>query len=282
MSPISANNNNPLIVVFSDLDGSLLDHHDYSYAAARPGLDRLEAMGVPLVLATSKTRDEVQVFVEELGLDTPFIIENGGGILIPPGYFDSVSKDQEYEELVLSAPVRELQHVLDQARADGYQFRSMLEMDINEIVELTGLRPEEAERAARRHYTIPLVWRDDDERLPGFQALIESSGFCLLRGGRFYHLQGSTDKSVALKNLVRRYEQLNAVPVISIALGDSGNDRKMLETADYAIVIPSISKGAMSLEKKEGVFTASYPGPKGWNEGLMATLDRINQRISHE
>ena len=282
MSPISANNNNPLIVVFSDLDGSLLDHHDYSYAAALPGLDRLEAMGIPLVLATSKTRDEVQVFVEELGLDTPFIIENGGGILIPPGYFGSVSKDQEYEELVLSAPVSELQHVLDQARADGYQFRSMLEMDINEIVDLTGLMPEEAERAARRHYTIPLVWRDDDERLPGFQAQIESSGFCLLRGGRFYHLQGSTDKSVALKNLVRRYEQFNDVSVISIALGDSGNDRRMLETADYAIVIPSISKGAMSLEKREGVFTASYPGPKGWNEGLMATLDLINQRISHE
>jgi len=282
MSPISANNNNPLIVVFSDLDGSLLDHHDYSYVAAGPGLGRLEAMGAPLILATSKTRDEVQVFVEELGLDTPFIIENGGGILIPSGYFNSASNDLEYEELVLSAPVSELQHVLDQARADGYQFRSMLEMDINEIVDLTGLRPEEAERAARRHYTIPLVWRDDDERLPGFQALIESSGFCLLRGGRFYHLQGRTDKSVALKNLVRRYEQLNDVPVISIALGDSGNDRKMLETADYAIVIPSISKGAMTLEKKEGVFTASYPGPKGWNEGLMATLDLINQRISHE
>ena len=114
MSPKLGTLNNSAVVVFSDLDGSLLDHHNYSYAPAQPGIRRLQEQDIPLVLATSKTRDEVLVFVNELGLDTPFIIENGGGILVPADYFE-VSGDltDSYEELVLSTPVSELQGVLD-------------------------------------------------------------------------------------------------------------------------------------------------------------------------
>lgn len=283
MSPNPGHKNKPPVVVFSDLDGSLLDHHTYSYAPATPGMKRLEDADIPLVLATSKTRDEVQVFVRELGLDTPFIIENGGGILIPSGYFDGAgSSSADYNEVVLSAPVHELQHVLDQARADGYQFRTMLEMELAQIVDLTGLKPEEAERAARRHYTIPLVWQDAQEKLEGFIKLVEQAGYKLLRGGRFFHLQGQTDKSLAMQELLRRYENFYGEAVTSVALGDSGNDRRMLESADYAIVIPAARNGAMTLDKKEGVHTASVPGPGGWNEGLMATLDQLNQRKTHE
>lgn len=283
MSPNPGHKNKPPVVVFSDLDGSLLDHHSYSYAPAIPGMKRLEDAGIPLVLATSKTRDEVQFFVDELGLDTPFIIENGGGILIPSGYFEGVGTSSgDYNEVVLSAPVQELQLVLDQARKKGYQFRTMLEMKTTEIVDLTGLKPEEAERAARRHYTIPLVWQDAQEDLDGFIKLVEQAGYQLLRGGRFFHLQGQTDKSVAMQELIRRYENLYGETVTSVALGDSGNDRRMLETADYAIVIPAAKNGAMALDKKKGVHTASVPGPGGWNEGLMATLDQITQRKTHE
>jgi mannosyl-3-phosphoglycerate phosphatase family protein len=283
MSPKVGSLNSSAVVVFSDLDGSLLDHHSYSYAPAQPGIQRLQEQAIPLVLATSKTRDEVLVFISELGLDTPFIIENGGGILVPGGYFEAPGGGMGvYEEVVLSTPVSELQSVLEQARLQGLVFRSMLEMSVDEIVQLTGLKPEEAERAAHRHYTIPLVWQDSDERLHDFTSLIEAAGYTLLKGGRFYHLQGGTDKSVAMRELVARYETVYGKPVTSIALGDSGNDRRMLETADYAVVIPPAGGEPMKLDKKQGVFTASFPGPKGWNEGLMITLDTINQRILHE
>jgi hypothetical protein len=49
-----------LPVVFSDLDGTLLDHETYSFDAARPGLDALKSRGIPLILASSKTRAEMQ------------------------------------------------------------------------------------------------------------------------------------------------------------------------------------------------------------------------------
>jgi len=75
------------LVVFSDLDGTLLDHDTYSFDDARPALERLGHAGVPLVLCTSKTRAEVEPLREALDNDSPFIVENGGAIMIPDGYF---------------------------------------------------------------------------------------------------------------------------------------------------------------------------------------------------
>lgn len=43
-------------LVFTDLDGSLLDHHNYSYVNALPQLASLEQLGIPVIPATSKTR----------------------------------------------------------------------------------------------------------------------------------------------------------------------------------------------------------------------------------
>ena len=45
------------LLVFTDLDGTLLDHHSYSHAAALPGLERLRGLEVPVIPVTSKTRD---------------------------------------------------------------------------------------------------------------------------------------------------------------------------------------------------------------------------------
>jgi HAD superfamily hydrolase (TIGR01484 family) len=71
-----------LPVVFSDLDGTLLDHETYSFDAARPGLDALKSRGIPLILASSKTRAEMQDLAPQLGA-AGLIFENGGGLEWP-------------------------------------------------------------------------------------------------------------------------------------------------------------------------------------------------------
>ncbi|MFB3136761.1 MAG: HAD hydrolase family protein [Nitrospirales bacterium] len=66
------------LVIFTDLDGSLLDTETYRFDAARAALEELTARQVPLVLCTSKTRAEVEPLRQELGITDPFIVENGG------------------------------------------------------------------------------------------------------------------------------------------------------------------------------------------------------------
>ncbi len=57
---------NKHIVVFTDLDGTLLDHDSYSYTAAEPALDFIRNNNIPLIFTTSKTAIEV----EELCIQT--------------------------------------------------------------------------------------------------------------------------------------------------------------------------------------------------------------------
>ncbi len=48
----------PLMIV-TDLDGSLLDHHSYRWDAAVDWLDQLQQHQIPLVICTSKTAAEI-------------------------------------------------------------------------------------------------------------------------------------------------------------------------------------------------------------------------------
>lgn len=72
----------PVRLVFTDLDGTLLDHETYSFAPAAEALAALKARGVPLVLASSKTAAEIAELHRALGLgDTPAIVEKRRGAL---------------------------------------------------------------------------------------------------------------------------------------------------------------------------------------------------------
>lgn len=267
--------------MFSDLDGSLLDHDSYDHSPAQEGLDRLRELEVPLILATSKTFEEVLVTLEELDLSEPFIIENGGALMIPAGHpLQQEEVDEACQEIALATEVSELAEWLTSVcRSEGFRLQSMLDMSVQEIMDYTGLEPGEAERAAMRRYTIPLIWQDDLDRLDDFSKLVHDRGWRLLKGGRFYHLQGQTDKSRAMQECIRLYEAKGGGKVISIALGDSANDQGMLEQCDFAVVIPQKHGEYLKLSRKDGVFIASHPGPKGWNEGLLSILKLIQDNM---
>ncbi|MBP1733392.1 MAG: mannosyl-3-phosphoglycerate phosphatase, partial [Deltaproteobacteria bacterium] len=72
--------NAPAIVIFTDLDGTLLDSMTYSFEPARPALRKLKDLGIPLIICSSKTRLEIERYRQEFGSLYPFVAENGGGI----------------------------------------------------------------------------------------------------------------------------------------------------------------------------------------------------------
>jgi ribonucleotide monophosphatase NagD (HAD superfamily) len=53
-------------IVFTDLDGTLLDESTYSHAEASPALHLILATSTPLVLCSSKTRAEIEVLREQM------------------------------------------------------------------------------------------------------------------------------------------------------------------------------------------------------------------------
>src|SRR4030042_5645191 len=77
----------PKVIIFTDLDGTLLDRDTYSFAPAQPALDMIRKKGIPLVFSSSKTRAEMELYRERAGNDHPFIAENGGAVFVPSHYF---------------------------------------------------------------------------------------------------------------------------------------------------------------------------------------------------
>ena len=78
------------LLVFSDLDDTLLDKQTYSWAPATGAIPALAERGIPLILSSSRTLSEISEVASSLGNVAPFIFENGAGVALPPGLFPAL------------------------------------------------------------------------------------------------------------------------------------------------------------------------------------------------
>ena len=75
-------------VIFTDMDGTLLDHHTYSFAAAQPTLDALAARGIPVIPNTSKTFAEMTELRQKIGLNGPFVVETAQRLIFHTAFLN--------------------------------------------------------------------------------------------------------------------------------------------------------------------------------------------------
>lgn len=272
-------------LVFTDLDGTLLDHHSYSYAEALPAIQLLREKSCPLIFNSSKTASEISQLRHELRNVHPFIVENGSAVYIPDGYFDGPGRARQSAAEGLSVhsfgpDYRQLLETLHGLRRQrGYSFTGFSDLTADEIAERTGLSREEAVMASDRAASEPLSWHGTEARLADFKADLAAKGLTLTRGGRFYHVMGRTDKASALLWLARKYR--SAWPDrawTSVALGDGPNDRAMLEAADIAVVIKAASGTSLALHRSKQTLCPDAPGPRGW----QVAIDTIIRQSSNQ
>ncbi len=255
-------------VIFTDLDGTLLEHSTYRFEAALEMLEHIRWHRIPLIIVTSKTRPEVHELQKALGICEPFIVENGAGVFVPaPG--KEVAK--HWHALGDSKPYAEVRRFFAVLR-ERYALKGFGDMHQEEVMALTGLDSHSAARAMQRDFTEPFI-ADDGTDIEALRNECRRAGFDVVRGGRFFHLiTMGHDKGAALKQLVAYYEKRYAQPVHAIALGDAQNDAPMFECADTAVLIPA-ENGSYAPVSVPGLVKAAFPGPKGWNETLKALLD---------
>lgn len=277
---------NSRLLIFTDLDGSLLDHKSYSHSAAASMLERLKKMGVPVILASSKTRSELIAIRGELDNSHPFIVENGAAVLIPDGYFDPPPADAhrsgDYWVTEFCAPRAHWLALLKrQRRNHSGEFLTFAESGTKQIREMTGLNVIAAERAASREYGEPVRWLASAARREQFIDAVEKSGARVLMGGRFLHVSGDIDKGRALRWLRKAYERNGfGARRFTIAVGDGQNDVAMLDAADQALIVRSRVHEPPKLTRTSGVVVSEKFGPEGWREGLAAILDTLPRELT--
>jgi len=255
------------ILVFTDLDGTLLDHDTYSFSAALPAIEKLKSLNIPVIPVTSKTLSELDTLLMALELNSPVIAENGGIIAAPKGQLKGFKSDISYKNfdvLQLSPVYSVLNHALrDIKQRFNLKFTGFNDMTVEYVAEITGLNEAQAYQAKERLCSEPLIWQDSPENLLQFEQILDEMDFSLTRGGRFYHVMGKTDKGKSMLKLANLYPAHN----IKIALGDSPNDISMLSVADFSVVINRKNNPPLVVDKKPDLFyQTNLCGPQGWQE----------------
>jgi mannosyl-3-phosphoglycerate phosphatase family protein len=268
-------------LIFTDMDGSLLDHHNYHFDEAVPTLEALEAQHIPVIPVTSKTQAEVELLRDSLQNTHPFIVENGAAVFIPEGYFpqqpDGTVEKDGYWVKEFVAPRAHWQSIIEQLRPNySDQFKTFADAGIDGIIAMTGLNVHAAARAARRQFGEPVSWQGNGKLKQQFIDEVTAAGAQVLEGGRFLHVSGDCDKGRALRWLEQVYQlQSPTQQMVSLAIGDSQNDRAMLEQADHALLIRSPVHPLPEVCRSSNLSISTHTGPKGWAEGVNKILDAM-------
>ncbi|WAJ70965.1 HAD-IIB family hydrolase [Catenovulum adriaticum] len=265
------------LLIFTDMDGTLLDHNNYSWDAANGALNELAEKQFPVICNTSKTFAEVAQLHQDIGLDCPFIVENGSAIYPPApkcsNNQESVAHSKNLHQIGSSRQT--ILQKLSTLRQQGFKFSGFSDWNNEQIIQHTGLNLTQAKQSAQRYYSEPLIWQDTDEQKLKFIQHLQSSGLTALQGGRFLSVQGQCNKGLALNWYKNYYENQIKQKVITVALGDSENDIAMLEAADISIWIKS-NKAFPQLQKTTQVYHSSKFGPAGWQETMAHILHLYN------
>jgi mannosyl-3-phosphoglycerate phosphatase len=268
-------------IVFTDLDGTLLDSITYDFAPARQALEVLKSRNIPLILTTSKTLAEVEPIRTRLANADPFIVENGGGLFVPEGYFPfplpGTSRLQGYQVVEREPPYEVLRQVLvDVRNAMGPVVRGFGDMSAGEVAERTGLTLVEAQLAKQRRYDEPFVVLGPSRLAEEICAFIQRRGLCSSSGGRFYHVTGPGNKGDSCRRLMEYYRHPvsdTGQKFVTVALGDSPNDLPMLAAVDRPILLQNPRNSHDCSIDLPHLIRSQGKGPAAWNRAILELLE---------
>jgi mannosyl-3-phosphoglycerate phosphatase family protein len=297
--------------VFTDIDGTLVDINTAEYGKETDKLIRLiKERNIPLILTSAKTRLEQNKIREDLGLSDPFIVENGGAIVIPKGYFpDYALRDIKYplretqetkngaidvnHEIVveLGKPADYIRAKLSDIRKKySINFRGVADISVEKLSNLALISREQAKRMAQRNYgeTILQIQSEDIAR---FIKYVQEDGMKVIHGGRFFDVTVGTDKGIAVGILKKLFKDKFHNNVTFFGIGDSTNDIPMLNLMDIPILVQRqdsswVDDGEIKMKnavdssrsrissnkliKVEGI------GPNGWENAIHKIILELN------
>jgi len=265
----------PKLVIFSDLDGCLLDRQTYSFEPAQAALRLIKGKIIPLILVSSKTRVEIEEYRRRLKNDHPFVSENGGAVFIPKGYFSfQFSHEREwgkYFVLELGTFYPQIIRALEFIKKEtGIQIRGFHDLSEKDLASLSGLSREKAALAKKREYDEPFLIEGGEKEIKIVQKKIRERGLNYAWGGRFHHILGKNDKGKAVQILKDLYKK-EFSSIQTVGIGDSLNDLPMLSAVDHPVFLKG-EEDISEISPLKNLVLVEGTGPQAWNEAILNIL----------
>jgi len=264
---------NSKILIFTDLDGSLLNRENFEFGSIKNFLKELLTNDIFVIPNSSKTAKEIINFNEELGEKLPYIAENGSSI-----HDLNLINSNFPEKITLSREINELLEIFKSKVPNNLKLKCKFLKDLSKKDQLNilGLPADKIKYAIKRDYTVPFKFEGDKNQKEKLQKCIQSSGLTLQEGGRVINLCDKVSKSQAMKNVVKVFKKVNNDKLITIAVGDNYNDLDMLRNSDFPCLV---FNDKFTLEKINinNCIVSKKPAPEGWEEIVKLALDKIKQ-----
>jgi len=265
------------LVIFTDLDGTLLDRNTYSFEPAQPALRLIKQKDIPLVLSSSKTMVEIEFYRKVLENGHPFLSENGGAVFVPKDYFSfRFHYDRETDRffvLELGIPYPRIIEILDSVRKEtGISMKGFSDLTEEEVSSLCAMDSKKAAWAKKREYDEPFFIEGGEKEIEIVRGKIEEKAMTYTWGGKFHHLLGKNDKGKAVEILKELYEN-EFFSIFTVGIGDSLNDLPMLSVVDRPIFLKgeeNVSPDALSLIQNCTIIHGT--GPQAWNEVILSIV----------
>jgi mannosyl-3-phosphoglycerate phosphatase len=271
----------PRHVIFTRVEGALLDSGSQSWAPAADALDEIGRRRTPLILATHSTRAELEPFRRKIEHGHPFITEDGGGLFLPDGYFSLALEGAARAGLYFCVPFGQPYAAVTEALAEiAAESRASVvgysQMSARELAQNTGAPLRDAELARQREFSERFFFVGDVEKAATrFTRIAKERRWDTIPGDPFWLLRSGNDERRAVRYAMRLYRTSMRSRLSSVGIGSSIWDLPLLLSVDHPIILPG-AQDVANAELTARVPNATLgeaPGARGWNEVVLSVLE---------
>ena len=259
------------IIVFTDLDGTLLHRDTFQFDTIKNYIKSLINKGVIIIPNSSKTEKEIEKFNEELGVNLPFISENGASIhglnLITSNFPNKLIVSREKEELLRIFENK----VPEKLKQKCFQISKMSKKDQENIL---GQKDEKLKNALNRKYTLPFLFKGDRNEKNRLLKLLNTNSLTLQEGGRVSNLCDNVNKVKSMNRVVKILKKIEE-KIITIAVGDNYNDLDMLKNCDIPCLVFN-DQFKLDQINIDNLIFSNKPSPEGWADVIKKALAKLN------
>ena len=260
-----------IVVIFTDLDGSLLHRDTFKFDTIKDYIKSLVNKGVIIIPNSSKTEKEIEKFNEELGINLPYISENGSSIhglnLITSNFPDTLILSREKDELLKIFENK----VPEKLKEKCLQVSKMSKKEKENIL---GQKDEKLKDALNRKYTLPFIFKGDKNEKNKLLKVLNSNSLTLQEGGRVLNLCDNINKVKSMNRVIKILKKTEN-KIKTIAVGDNYNDLDMLKSCD----IPCLVFNDQFIQDQiniDNLIFSNKPSPEGWADVIKTALLKLD------
>ena len=272
-------------LIFTDLDGTLLDHNNYSFGNNKKMISTIINNKNEIIFNTSKTFSECKKLLKELKLSNmPFSTENGAVLYFPKIKFNKIKNSSSFEKywkVRIAKLSSKAWHLFLKQKQKKYNFLIAQDLSSKILKKYTNL--DGTSKMLNREASQIILWEDSLVNLKKFKnALKSEKQGVLIQGSRFIQVSSVCNKRIAKKLISHAYDYqfYGTYSKNTIALGDSKNDIDMLNSASYPCLIKNRSGYFPKLRSnKKNIIKSSKFAPDGWSQVLYKLNKTLDNKI---